>query len=111
MIGGVLLAAGAGTRFRAAGGDIKLLARVDGRPLVERALAALAAAPLGDRVIVLGAHAAELMGWSDRVGSITAGKYADLVAVEGDPLAEPARLEQPRFVMKAGAVVRREALR
>lgn len=56
-------------------------------------------------------RAADLMGWSDRVGSITAGKYADLVAVEGDPLAEPARLEQPRFVMKAGAVVRREALR
>ena len=50
MIGGVLLAAGAGTRFRAAGGGVKLLAPVAGRPLVERALAALAAAGLGDRV-------------------------------------------------------------
>ena len=69
MIGGVLLAAGAGTRFRAAGGDIKLLAPVDGRPLVERALAALAAAPLGDRVIVLGAHADELLEAIDLHGA------------------------------------------
>ena len=69
MIGGVLLAAGAGTRFRAAGGDIKLLAPVDGRPLVERALAALATAPLGDRVIVLGAHAGELLEAVDLHGA------------------------------------------
>ncbi len=71
MIGGVLLAAGAGTRFRAAGGDIKLLARVDGRPLVERALAAMAAAPLGDRVIVLGAHADALLEAIDLHGTRT----------------------------------------
>lgn len=69
MIGGVLLAAGAGTRFRAAGGDIKLLAPVDGRPLVERALAALATAPFGDRVIVLGAHAGELLEAVDLHGA------------------------------------------
>ena len=69
MIGGVLLAAGAGSRFRAAGGGIKLLAPVDGRPLVERALAALAAAPLGDRVIVLGAHADELLAAIDLHGA------------------------------------------
>ena len=69
MIGGVLLAAGAGTRFRAAGGGVKLLAPVDGRPLVEWALAALAAAPLGDRVIVLGAHADELLAAADLHGA------------------------------------------
>ena len=69
MIGGVLLAAGAGSRFRAAGGGVKLLAPVDGRPLVERALAALAAAPLGDRVIVLGAHADELLAAIDLHGA------------------------------------------
>jgi CTP:molybdopterin cytidylyltransferase MocA len=69
MIGGVLLAAGAGSRFRAAGGGVKLLARVDGRPLVEWALAALAAAPLGDRVIVLGAHADELLAATDLHGA------------------------------------------
>ena len=69
MIGGVLLAAGEGSRFRAAGGGIKLLAPVDGRPLVERALAALAAAQLGDRVIVLGAHADELLSAIDLHGA------------------------------------------
>jgi nicotine blue oxidoreductase len=69
MIGGVLLAAGAGSRFRAAGGGIKLLASVDGRPLVEGALAALAAAPLGDRVIVLGAHGDEVLAAIDLHGA------------------------------------------
>jgi CTP:molybdopterin cytidylyltransferase MocA len=69
MIGGVLLAAGAGTRFRAGGGDIKLLAPVDGRPVVERALAALAAAPLADRVVVLGAYADELTAAADLHGA------------------------------------------
>ena len=68
MIGGVLLAAGAGSRFAAAGGGIKVLAPVDGRPLVERALAALAAAPLGDRVIVLGACADEVLAAIDLHG-------------------------------------------
>ena len=69
MIGGVLLAAGAGSRFRAAGGDIKVLAPVGGRPLVEWALAALAAAPLGDRVIVLGAHGEDVLAAIDRQGA------------------------------------------
>jgi len=69
MIGGVLLAAGAGSRFRAAGGGVKLLAPVAGRPLVEWALAALAEAPLGDRVVVLGAHAGELLAATDLHGA------------------------------------------
>jgi CTP:molybdopterin cytidylyltransferase MocA len=69
MIGGVLLAAGAGSRFRAAGGGVKLLAPVGGRPLVERSLAALAAAPLGDREIVLGAYADELLAVTDLHGA------------------------------------------
>jgi CTP:molybdopterin cytidylyltransferase MocA len=69
MIGGVLLAAGAGSRFRAAGGGVKVLAPVGGRPLVERALAALEAAPLGDRVIVLGAHGDEVLAAIDLHGA------------------------------------------
>ena len=69
MIGGVLLAAGAGSRFRAAGGGIKVLAPVAGRPLVEWALAALAAAPLGDRVIVLGAHGDDVLAAIDLQGA------------------------------------------
>ncbi|MFJ5646171.1 amidohydrolase family protein [Streptomyces sp. NPDC093223] len=48
---------------------------------------------------------AECMGWEDKVGSITPGKYADLIAVTGDPL-DPASYTDIRFVMKGGDVVR-----
>ena len=47
---------------------------------------------------------AELLGWTDRLGTIEAGKLADIVAVEGDPLQDITRLEKVRFVMKGGAV-------
>lgn len=52
--------------------------------------------------------AADLMGWSDRAGSIEKGKLADLVAVSGDPLADITELERVRFVMKGGQVVRND---
>jgi imidazolonepropionase-like amidohydrolase len=51
-------------------------------------------------------QAADLLGWKDRVGSIAPGKYADIVAVKGDPTADPAELTRVRFVMKGGAVVK-----
>jgi imidazolonepropionase-like amidohydrolase len=51
---------------------------------------------------------AEIMGWSDRVGSVEKGKLADLVAVSGDPLADITELERVRFVMKGGVVWRDE---
>jgi imidazolonepropionase-like amidohydrolase len=51
-------------------------------------------------------NAAELLGWSDRIGSVDKGKYADLIAVEGDPLADITVLEGVRFVMKGGEVIR-----
>jgi imidazolonepropionase-like amidohydrolase len=51
-------------------------------------------------------NAAELMGWSDRVGRIEAGLYADLVAVPGDPTDDVRLLESIPFVMKGGEVVR-----
>ncbi|WP_373991435.1 amidohydrolase family protein [Duganella sp. BuS-21] len=50
-------------------------------------------------------NAADLLGWSDKVGSIEAGKYADLIAVDGDPLKDVRTLEQVQWVMKGGAVV------
>ena len=53
------------------------------------------------------ASAADLLGWSDRVGTIQAGRFADLVAVSGDPLAKIAELEHVRFVMKGGVVYKR----
>jgi imidazolonepropionase-like amidohydrolase len=50
--------------------------------------------------------AAELMGWQDRVGSITPGKLADLIAVNGDPTEDVSVLEDVAFVMKGGAIVK-----
>lgn len=51
---------------------------------------------------------AEIMGWSDRVGSVTEGKFADLIAVAGDPLKDIAELTRVRWVMKGGEVVKNE---
>jgi imidazolonepropionase-like amidohydrolase len=61
-------------------------------------LQALRAATLGG---------AELLGWSDRVGSIAAGKLADLVALDGDPLSDITAVQRVRFVMKGGVAYRR----
>jgi imidazolonepropionase-like amidohydrolase len=52
-------------------------------------------------------RAAELMGWEDRVGSIAPGKYADLIAVEGDALADLRSFMRVGFVMKGGVVYKR----
>jgi len=49
-------------------------------------------------------NAADLLGWSDRIGSIEPGKFADMVAVEGDPTKDVTLLEHPVFVMKGGTV-------
>src|SRR5262245_14074407 len=48
--------------------------------------------------------AAEVIGWSDRVGTLEAGKLADVIAVAGDPLRDITELERVTFVMKGGAV-------
>jgi imidazolonepropionase-like amidohydrolase len=50
--------------------------------------------------------AAELMGWQDRVGAIEPGRFADLIAVEGDPLEDLDRFTDVAFVMKGGEVVK-----
>ncbi|HLK32816.1 MAG TPA: amidohydrolase family protein [Terriglobales bacterium] len=51
-------------------------------------------------------NAADLLGWSDRVGSLEPGHYADLIAVEGDPLKDVTTLERVKFVMKGGQVIK-----
>jgi imidazolonepropionase-like amidohydrolase len=51
-------------------------------------------------------NAADLIGWSDRVGTLEPGKFADLVAVDGDPLQDVSVLERVDFVMKGGQVVK-----
>jgi imidazolonepropionase-like amidohydrolase len=49
---------------------------------------------------------AEALGWGDRIGSVEKGKYADLIAVSGDPLADIKELQRVKFVMKGGKIVR-----
>jgi imidazolonepropionase-like amidohydrolase len=49
-------------------------------------------------------NAADLIGWSDRVGTLDPGKFADLIAVSGDPIADVTVLENVKFVMKGGEV-------
>jgi imidazolonepropionase-like amidohydrolase len=51
-------------------------------------------------------NAAELLGWQDRVGTLEPGKFADIIAVSGDPLADVTELERVQFVMKGGEVVK-----
>ena len=51
---------------------------------------------------------AELLGWSERVGTIEPGKWADIVAVSGDPLKDITELERVKFVMKGGTVFKNE---
>jgi len=51
---------------------------------------------------------AEMMGWQDRIGSIDKGKFADLVAVGGDPIADITELQRIRFVMKGGKIIKNE---
>jgi imidazolonepropionase-like amidohydrolase len=52
--------------------------------------------------------AAEIMGWSDRVGILEPGKYADLIAVAKDPLQDITELERVRWVMKGGVIYKNE---
>ena len=51
--------------------------------------------------------AAELLGMQDQIGSVEAGKFADIVAVPGDPLSDSSALEHVNFVMKGGVIYRK----
>jgi len=53
-------------------------------------------------------NGAELLDWQDRIGSIEAGKLADIVATSGDPSQDVRELEKVKFVMKGGDVVRND---
>jgi imidazolonepropionase-like amidohydrolase len=64
--------------------------------------------PSLDVVRSITCNAAEMLGWSDRIGTIEPGKFADLVAVAGDPVADITELERVQFVMKDGQVIRND---
>jgi imidazolonepropionase-like amidohydrolase len=53
-------------------------------------------------------NAADLLGWSDKIGTIEPGKWADIVAVSGDPLKDITELQRVKFVMKSGEVFKNE---
>ncbi len=52
-------------------------------------------------------HGARLLGWASQIGELKAGYYADVIAVEGNPLADISTLAKVAFVMKGGAIYRR----
>lgn len=64
--------------------------------------------PALDVIRAITTNAAEMLGWQDRIGAIEAGKFADIVAVSGDPIADITEIERIRFVMKNGAVVKND---
>jgi imidazolonepropionase-like amidohydrolase len=53
-------------------------------------------------------NASDLIGWTDRVGTIEPGKFADIIAVQGDPLTNVRVLENVNFVMKGGEVIKNQ---
>ena len=50
----------------------------------------------------------QMMGWQDQIGSLEKGKYADIVAVSGDPLQDITEMQRVKFVMKGGKIIRDE---
>jgi imidazolonepropionase-like amidohydrolase len=61
-----------------------------------------------DVIRAITSNAAEMLGWQDRIGAIAPGKFADLIAVAGDPVADIHELERVRFVMKGGEVLKND---
>src|SRR6476469_6031816 len=51
---------------------------------------------------------ADLLGWSDKIGAIEPSKWADIIAVDGDPLHDVTTLQHVKFVMKGGEIVRND---
>ena len=91
---------------------VKIAYGVDDDPeYVSKEFAALVRggmSPLGS-IQAATVNAAELLGWAKDMGAIEAGKYADIIAVSGDPLADIGAMERVVFVMKGGEVIKNES--
>jgi imidazolonepropionase-like amidohydrolase len=99
---GVPIAAGSDEYFAVPGQTRGQSAR-----LIFRAYAGAGMTPL-DILRAATLNAADLLGWQKQLGSLEPGKYADLIAVPGDPLADIKELDKVGFVMKGGVVMRDE---
>ncbi|MDB5392723.1 MAG: amidohydrolase [Rhodospirillales bacterium] len=64
--------------------------------------------PPADALFAATRNAADLIGASDRIGSIQPGRYADIVAVAGDPMKDVTEFEKVIFVMKGGTVYKKD---
>jgi imidazolonepropionase-like amidohydrolase len=64
--------------------------------------------PALDVIRAVTINATEMLGWADRIGAVEPGRFADLIAVAGDPVADCTELERVRFVMKGGQVIRND---
>jgi imidazolonepropionase-like amidohydrolase len=64
--------------------------------------------PTLDVIRAITSGAAEMLGWQDRIGAIESGKFADIIAVAGDPVADVTELQRVRFVMKDGQIIRND---
>jgi imidazolonepropionase-like amidohydrolase len=61
-----------------------------------------------DAIFTATRNAAELVGNPEAIGSVQAGRYADIVAVKADPLNDITELQRVQFVMKGGEVIKRD---
>lgn len=61
-----------------------------------------------DAIVAATVNAAELMGWGDKIGTVEAGKFADIIATSGNPLDDISELQNVGFVMKNGKVYKSE---
>ncbi len=93
LASGARIAFGTDAGWRAHGGNAEQLEQ-----MVELGMSPEAAIVSATR------NAADAIGWSEDVGSLTAGKYADLIATERSPLEDISVLRQPLFVMQSGRV-------